>query len=157
MCGPSTLHLLSSSLSVCHFIPPLPLLSISLPLPPLAPSLFIFSPNLSIRSVDKLFMPLSVPEALSPLLHSPAPLLPLFCCPHPFLPLWPPPLIISSLRSSSSSFSVSSSLVLQKAQPHTIYHKKLKWYELLKIFKMIPATLSNPLGFVPNQSNTTPT
>lgn len=60
--------------SVCHFIPPLPLLSILLPPPfSLASSLFIFSPNLSIRSVDKLFMPLSVPEALSPLPCSPAP------------------------------------------------------------------------------------
>lgn len=104
--SPSSAFNLASSLS-----PPLSL----------APSLFIFSPNLSIRSVDKLFMPLSVPEALSPLLHSPAPLLPLLCRPHPFLPLWPPPppLMFSSLRSTSSS-AVTSSLVLRKARPHTI-------------------------------------
>ncbi|KAA8587503.1 hypothetical protein FQN60_016365, partial [Etheostoma spectabile] len=59
-------------------------------------------------SVDKLFMPLSVPKALSPLLHSPAPLLPLLCCLHTFLPLLPP-LIFSSLRSTSSSSSSSNS------------------------------------------------
>ena len=93
MCGPSTLHLLSSSLSVCHFIPPLPLLSIPLPPSPLPLHLSsFFPPNLSIRSVDKLFMLLSVPEALSPLLHPPAPLLPLFCRRSPgFLPR--PPLL----------------------------------------------------------------
>lgn len=144
MCGPlhpSLAFFFSFSFCLSFYSSPSSAFNLASSLPPPPPSTSLslslslssfFSPNLSIRSVDKLFMPLSPkPCHLSSCTRQ------LLCLPSFLLPS---PLLSSPLPvcSTSSSASVSFSPVLQKARPHTIIIYHQKWCELIKRFRIGP-------------------